>query len=95
MGSPGYTVFCKNGHIVKQVPHHYIDNAKIQECHYCGSNFFHTEIEWGDLDYGVSSIPQEPIKEEWLKVDTNCIRGEIKVSIYDVSSIKVWKENHL
>ena len=73
MGAPGKTVFCRNGHIVEEVPHHCIsqydefpwsdpDGLEVRKrppC-VCGCQEFIEELEWGDPDYR-SSIPTTPI----------------------------------
>ncbi len=97
MGSPGYTVFCKEGHIVKQVPHHYIDESKREECQYCGSKLFFTELEWGDPEYGPFFINSLDCREEWIDVDNHCVRGKIKVLAYNTDFVPkdYWKPDHV
>ncbi len=98
MGAPGYTVFCENGHIVKSVIHHCIDDREIDFCKFCSSDKFHTEVEWGDPDYGESVIPSEPIDFIPVKMingKTGKVYHESKVFVYDVSKIKKWKTSHL
>lgn len=90
MGAPGYTTFCKNGHIVDSVLHHCISIKEPRKCGYCGSTELVIEMEWGDSDYGTHSIPYEPIGEEWVRVNTEFSRGEFKVSVFDVSKVKSW-----
>jgi len=103
MGAPGYTVFCRNGHIVKHVEHHYIDDTTIEKCKYCGSKEFYTEIEWGDPDYGNSIIPTDPLHNDISFIEdptpmglgVELIEGSIRVKVYDVSKVTDWKNYHL
>jgi len=95
MSSPGYTVFCSGGHVVKDVLHGYIDESILLACPYCGSKKFHSEIEWRDLDYGEPLIPVNHIDEVWVKVDNDYFKGELKVKVFDVSRVKEWKKTHL
>lgn len=93
MGALGFTEFCKNGHIVKEVPHHYIDISEdIIECPYCKTNEFTTVCEWPDPDYGADIIPIEPVKYEWIEFDNDWFKGKQKIAIYDVSKITDWKK---
>ncbi len=97
MGAPGYTEFCRNGHIVKDVPHHYIDYREIGECPYCGSIVFTTVFEWLDKDYWGDKVlvPVEPLYYKWYEVNNDWFRGERKVAAYDMSMITDWKERQL
>lgn len=93
MGAPGYTEFCKNGHIVKEVMHHCIDFKEITECPWCGAREFKTIFEWLDKDYWGDEIlvPEEPIGHEWFPVESDKFRGLQKVSVWDVSKVGDWR----
>ena len=90
MGAPGYTTFCRNGHIVEVVPHHCISMNTVRKCQYCGATEFTTQIEWGDPDY-VHEVPYKPIRSEWVEKDDEQFQGKLRVDIYDVSKVKYWK----
>ena len=88
MGAPGYTVFCKNGHIVESIPHHCISTEDIEKCQHCGSTELATIMEWGDDDYGPHEVPYEPIGSEWVDIDNDTFKGKARIDIYDVSRVK-------
>ena len=79
MGAPGITYFCENGHMVLDVPHHYIADAPTQ-CSICKSTHIGGVIEWGDLDYGPFIVPIEPIRVEKK-------RRTVHIPIYDVGKL--------
>jgi len=89
MGAPGYTVFCKNGHIVENVPHHYISFNTVRKCPYCGAVEFTTQCEWPDDGYK-HEIPYNPIHFEWVERDDNNFQGKQKIAVWDVSNVKWW-----
>lgn len=98
MGAPGYTCFCKNGHIVKTVGHHCIDDDAVKVCPFCKATKFITLIEWPDEDYGTNDmVPFEPIRQEWLSVNFEDFKGNMKVSVFDVSKIPEdqWRDETL
>ena len=77
MGAPGLTYFCENGHIVLNVPHHYIMDDPIR-CPYCGSNNIRTVWEWEDPDYGPHCVSYNPMGTE---------PHMIQIPVYDVSEL--------
>jgi hypothetical protein len=94
MGAPGYVQFCKSGHIVKQVAHHFIDDNDVIECPWCHSNVFHFAFEFGDPSYYEDinyPIPQKPITYEWHKIENENFRGEMRIAVYDVSKVTKWR----
>lgn len=96
MGAPGYTVFCKQGHIVKSVPHHCIDSTPVVRCERCGTKLFAIVTEWGDPDYHEDvniPVPLEPVSYNWYKVNNNNIKGEVRTPTYDVSRLANWTES--
>ncbi len=94
MGSPGYTIFCSSGHIVRMIPHHYIDNTKVGKCEYCGSERMAVVLEWGDLEYdNPPTVPHQPLRDEWCEVSNDNIIGKVRVPIYDVSGIERWSSD--
>lgn len=78
MSSPGYAVFCANGHLVKLVGHSELDFTEVTICPYCKSKKFYTQLEWGDEDYS-QFVPSQPIGKK------------NNVIVYDISKLK---ENH-
>lgn len=98
MGAPGYTCFCKNGHIVKTVGHHCIDDDIINTCPYCKATKFVTLIEWPDEDYGNNDlVPFEPVRHEWIERHDENFDGNMNVGVYDVSKIAEdnWRDETL
>ncbi len=92
MGAPGYTTFCKNGHIVDSVPHHCISNLTVRKCQYCGAIEFTTQMEWGDDDYGPPKIPYKSIRLEWVERNDEFFQGRQKVEVFDVSKVENWSK---
>jgi len=95
MGLIGFTMFCRNGHVVKNVLDNEVDNTEsVTKCPYCNSTEFAIQYAWGDdaykavfPEYEGWTVPMDPTKYEWIKVNTDTIRGEVKVPMFDVSSI--------
>lgn len=95
MGAPGYTVFCKEGHIVKSVLHHCIDPTPVRKCERCGAKLFAIITEWGDLEYHEDvnfPVPLKPVSYDWYKVNNDNIKGEVRTPRYDVSKVSNWLE---
>jgi hypothetical protein len=95
MGAPGYVAFCDNGHMVKAVGHHEINDTEVDECDICHSKRFVTLTEWPDEDYypdGNTIVPVEPIRQEWIEVDNAHIKGKVNIDVFDVSKVpeKLW-----
>jgi hypothetical protein len=99
MGAPGYVAFCGNGHMVKAVPHHCIDDTEITECTFCDAKEFVILTEWPDEDYypdGKTIVPEEPIRQEWIEVNNNHIKGKVNVDVFDVSKVPAsWWRNRV
>lgn len=52
-----------------------------------------TLIEWPDDDYGGNdAVPIEPIKQEWVEMNTPFFQGKALISVWDVSKVKEWKD---
>lgn len=79
MGIPAITWFCENGHIVLDVPHHYMAEDP-ERCHFCGSKKLAYEFEWHDSDCGETIVPHEPIGIERK-------RKTVKMAVYDVRKL--------
>ena len=95
MGAPGFTEFCRNGHIIKSIPHHYIDISEdTTKCPFCDANEFAIVIEWLDEDHWGSeiSVPKNPIGYEWVNVNNERFVGKQKIDIYDVSRLTRWNK---
>ena len=91
MGAPGWTSFCRNGHIVEVCGHHQIIFDDKRVCDICGADVIGSCIEWGDSDYGPHEVPYTPSRQEPMKI-TREYKGHIKelaakVDIYDVSKL--------
>jgi hypothetical protein len=80
MGAPAVTWFCKNGHIVEDIPHHYISNSDPELCPYCSSRNLRYVTEWRDGEYGESLVDALPIRTEsaWRLVSMH---------VYDVTRL--------
>ena len=98
MGAPGYTEFCENGHIVKLVGHHEINDDEVEVCPCCNSSKFYTQNEWGDTDYH-QFVPTKPKKTEkiagtklmdFITPDGLELRGYpiYDTPVYDISRLK-------
>lgn len=80
MGAPAITWFCRNGHIIDDVPHGYIVD-KPERCEECGSTELASVTEWQDSDYpGWDRVPHEPIRQEKK-------RRVVHILVYDVSKL--------
>ena len=79
MGAPAITYFCENGHIVLDVPHHYIA-GEPERCKYCHSEKIKIQLEWQDADYGPHRVPYGPITHEVHTVT-------LHIPVYDVSKL--------
>jgi DNA-directed RNA polymerase subunit RPC12/RpoP len=83
MGAPGYTVFCRNGHIAQVVMHHEVSKYNVRRCRYCGSTEFTApQLEW-DSNSFESEVPREPLGYTYI--------GEDRVYIFDVSMVTKWE----
>jgi hypothetical protein len=102
MGAPGYTTFCENGHIVKSVMHHEINDEEVKECQRCSSKKFYTQFEWGDDDYK-QLVSMEPKKYEEILgkelMDFVTEKGDkvkgylvLKIPVFDISKLKNYYE---
>jgi hypothetical protein len=91
MSSPSYATFCPSGHLVESVVAGTIPAKEITECPYCHSRCFYTILEWYERDPDAVLIGHDPLHYDWVKVNNDWFRGEMKVAIYDVSRIKRWK----
>jgi hypothetical protein len=91
MGAPGWTSFCRNGHIVEVCAHHEIIFDEKNTCDICGADVIGSQTEWGDEDYGPHDVPYEPCRQEPMKI-TREYKGHISelassVNVYDVSKL--------
>jgi hypothetical protein len=90
MGAPGWTSFCKNGHIVEICAHHEIIMDQKFDCLICGATVIGIQIEWGDPDYE-SVVSREPIDWDEIKVIEESKYGKHEyvrqIPIYDVSKL--------
>ena len=95
MGAPGYTIFCRNGHIAKSVLHHYIDDTEVHRCPDCDSCTFFTHYEWGDDDYEqfVSVKPIRTVEKRGTIIwDDGTSEPTVRqIHIYAVNHLKGWK----
>ena len=79
MGAPGLTYFCEYGHIVLDIPHHYIMDVP-DRCPYCGSAKIKSELEWQDPDYGPDRVPHVKVCFEKKRKTCYC-------AVYDVTEL--------
>lgn len=81
MGAPAITWFCENGHLVSDVPHHYIMDDP-EKCEACGSkNLRHVHS-----DYEGSFV----VPATLLRVERK--RKVVHIPVYDVSGLFARKE---
>jgi hypothetical protein len=83
MGAPAQTYFCENGHIVTDVPHHYIIDDKGLQCSYCDSKNIRCVLEWHDPDYWEDENCDAVVSHN--PVDTEL--HSISVPVYDVKKL--------
>lgn len=93
MGAPGYTIFCKNGHIAQSVMHHEIALHDATKCPICGVHTLTTQMEWGDEDYAPHEVPYSPIRHDWIERNNDTFKGQQKIAIYDISKVEHWREH--
>jgi len=79
MGAPAVTWFCRNGHIVLDIPHGYIAEFPT-ECPHCDSKEFRFETEWSDPEYTKPIVPVKPIRYEHKII-------EVDVPVYNVNKL--------
>lgn len=91
MGAPGWTSFCRNGHIVQTCGHGEIAMNEDEKCGLCGEEVVGSVTEWGDEDYGPPAVPCEPIGADEIILVRKSKYGEktdtFKAKIYDVSRL--------
>ena len=86
MGAPAQTYFCENGHIVEDVPHHYmVDDALIEKCSQCGSTNIKCVLEWHDSDYWEHGDIDALVPHQPIRVDKKTI--EVDILTFDVSKL--------
>ena len=79
MSAPAITWFCRNGHLVSDIPHGYTAE-KPTKCQYCNSKELWSTLEWGNLDYGKPIVPVKPIKYEHKTI-------EVDIPVYNVDNL--------
>ncbi len=97
MGAPAVTYFCRNGHIVEDVPHHCFSQFYMEEekrvCPTCGTKDIKGVIEWHDPDYWEdgdinAKVPHKPIETDTDPTICPCCGAETyHPTVYDVSKL--------
>jgi len=86
MGSPALSFFCKNGHLVLDLPPHVVCNSFPTRCQHCGSREIRSELDWYDDTCNSKKVPHTPInfdliesKKESIPVfDVSILFGKVK-----------------
>lgn len=80
MGAPAVTWFCRNGHIVLDVPYGYVEEGP-ERCEFCGSRELRSVTEWQEFGYGPNPrVPLQPVRSEKR-------RKVVTMAVYDVSKL--------